>query len=78
MFVFGLLLVYSFSPVVLQIVFLPDRPLSIKSMLHRASAKEKHKEIFPKHVSLGSQRPLFTPSPTLGKKKVSNLLSYLG
>lgn len=46
MFGFGLLLVYSFSPVLLQIVFLPDRPLSIKSRLPRASAKEKHKEIF--------------------------------
>lgn len=39
MFGFGLLLVYSFSPVLRQIVFLPDRPLSVKSMLPRRNTK---------------------------------------
>lgn len=76
MFGFGLLLVYSFSPVLRQIVFLPDRPLSVKSMLPRRNTKRFF--FFLKHVSLGSPRPLFTPSPTLGKRKVSNLVSYLG
>lgn len=41
-----LFLVYSFTPAVLLVVLLLDRSLSTNSMLRRASAKEKHKEIF--------------------------------
>lgn len=53
MFGFGFIIVYSSSPIVLLVVFLPDRPFSMKSMLHRASTKEKHRD-FLKYVSLGS------------------------